>query len=61
MGACRSAVQVSVLGFDLPTYTAIKGILDAATAYKVELTVQISSTKAAFTEEKQVRVGGRRR
>merc|ERR1712100_264027 len=43
----------TVLGFDLPTYTAIKGILDAATAYKVELTVQISSTKAAFTEEKQ--------
>merc|ERR1711966_136776 len=37
----------------MPTYAAIKGILDAATAYKVELTVQIESTKAAFTEEKQ--------
>merc|ERR1712100_891380 len=43
----------TMLGFSLPSYTAIKGILDAATAYKVELTVQISSTKAAFTAEKQ--------
>jgi len=43
----------SMLGFELPEYTAIKGILDAATAFKVELTVQISSTKAAFTAEKE--------
>jgi hypothetical protein len=47
----------NMLGFDMPTYAAIKGILDQADAYKVELTVQITSTKADFTEEKQVSVG----
>ena len=63
-GAVRTASIASLglydvgtmLGFELPEYTAIKGILDAATAFKVELTVQISSTKAAFTAEKEVNV-----